>query len=76
MVFNTSENLFFETYAKSADKVQKKAEVAQWVKPWPADLMVLRGENLFNHKQSYIAYSLSLSLSHCSDMTEILLKRR
>ena len=56
------------------------ALVAQWVKRWPTDLVVVssspaRGEDLFNRKRGSIAHSLSLSSAHRPDMTEILLKR-
>ena len=54
--------------------------MAQWFKPWPADLAFLdsiptAGGNLFNHTQGSIACSLSLSPYYHPDMTEILLKR-
>ena len=55
------------------------APVAQWVKPWPTDLVVpslTRLEaNLLNCKRGSIAHSLPLSSTHRPDMTEILLKR-
>ena len=50
------------------------APVAQWVTCWPADLAVLSlsptgGGNLFNRKWGSMAHSLSLSPTHCPDMT-------
>ena len=54
------------------------APVAQWVKRWPTDLVVLssitaRGE-IFLTVNGVPAHSLSLS-AHRPDMTEILLKK-
>ena len=56
--------------------------VAQWIRHWPVDLAVLglsspppSGENLFNHKQGFIAHSLSLSSTHHPDITKVLMKR-
>ena len=56
------------------------APVAQWVKRWPTDLAVpgsipALGEKLSNCKWDSLAHSLSLSSYHCTDITEILLKR-
>ena len=47
---------------------------------WPADLMVpgsspASGGDLFNCKSGSTSHSLSLSPTHCPDITEILLKR-
>ena len=53
--------------------------VAHIVKCWPTDLLdrvhLRSGRNLLSHKRSSIAHNLSLSTSHRSVMTEILLKR-
>ena len=54
--------------------------LAQRVRHWPADLAVLSlipagDRNQFNRKQGSIAHALSLSPSHCTDMTKIILKR-
>ena len=59
---------------------EKKSPVAQWVKPWPADLVVVGsspagGGDLFNCNRGSIAHSLSISSTHHPDLTEILLKR-
>ena len=55
------------------------APVTQWVKRWPTDLADRVRSPLeaksSHRKRSSIAHSLSLSTSHCPDMTETLLKR-
>ena len=57
-----------------------RTSVALWVKRWPAELVatgsiLAGGDNLFNCKQGSIAHSPSVSPSHRTVMTEILLKR-
>ena len=60
-------------------KVNVGAPVAQWVKRWSTDLAGRVRSSLeaksSHRKRSFIAHSLSLSISHRADMTEILLKR-
>ena len=51
------------------------ALVAQWVKRWPSDLLVLISSPARSEFFSPIAHSLSLKSDHRSDMTEILLKK-
>ena len=56
------------------------APVVQWVKQWPADLVVLGwipagGRHLFDCRWGFTAHSLLLSSSHRLCITEILLKR-
>ena len=59
---------------------RKGVPEAQWVKPWPADLVVVGsspagGRDLFNGNRGSIAHSLSLLSTHHPDLTEILLKK-
>ena len=68
------------TYIKELALGKTGVPVAQWVKRWPADLVVPgsstnSGKDLFCCKQGYIAYTLSLSPTNPPDMTEIPLKR-
>ena len=55
-----------------------KKHVAEWVKRLPADVAIpslLPGDvNLFNLKRGSIAHILSLSPSHCPNITKILWK--
>ena len=55
------------------------APVAQWVKHWPSDLVVVSlspaaGGEILSAVNGVSFHSLSLSISHPPDMTEILLK--
>ena len=73
----------FKVYFRFCAKISMKdleAPVAQWVKQWPTDLVVLglilaSGRGLSNCKRGCVAHSFSLSPAHCPDMTEILLEK-
>ena len=77
-----SEDISHETYEAelSASFIQKCWQLSQEVlvdQCWLADLAVpdvilTGGGNSFKAKLASIAYMLTLSLSHCPDMTEIL----